>query len=336
MSFYPYLVADIGGTNARFGLVYKTTSPKTHIEIKDKITLPSDKFENLDSAIAHYLKNVDCNQIKSACVAVAAPVYADRVNLTNLNWTFSVKQVKQQLKLTHFKVINDFTAQALAIPMIDTSSSLNIKPGILLSNAPQAVVGPGTGFGAACLIPTEQGRTALATEAGHIPIPCNNDLQREIVSFLNLELEHVSIETVLSGTGVSNLYRALASVSGAQTKSIGTREICNQAMLDQSSLAHQTLSLYCYWLGQITSYLTLMLGANGGVYLAGGFLLRIKEHLVNSDFGLGFMDNNQMSEFLKNIAVNLLLEDSSALLGAAYYFERELRTINRSIFKASK
>jgi glucokinase len=323
---YPYIVADIGGTNSRFGLVTENTHTPDRFQIEFKQKYPSNQFENIDQATRHYLDSLNeqhslnDKKIKGACLAVAGPVINDKVSLTNLNWHFSIDSIKHSLELQKLRVINDFAAYAFATQYVAPENLISINNGQKVDACPMAIVGPGTGFGVAALVPQKNSWQVIPSEGGHITLASKSSLQAEIISVLSKEMPHVSVESVLSGPGLSNLYRALAAVEGGKREILQAAEISQIAKSDVSSLSYRTLRLFCKWLGQATGDLTITLGARGGVYLCGGILKRNTEFFLQSEFIDGFLDKGHMQEYLSQIPVQLVTENDSALLGAAACF----------------
>ncbi len=318
----PYIVADIGGTNARFGLVSPTSSAVDGYTIEAQQTFPSGNFDNIDQVTGYYLETLNRPQVAGACLAVAGPVTGDQIKVTNLNWCFSRAEVERKLKLTNLKVINDFAAHAFAAPLVAEQNLININKGEQSPGSPIAVLGPGTGFGAAGLIPNGTSWMVLPAEGGHMSLAAKTPEQAELVRILANHFEHVSIETIFSGPGLANLYNALGQLEAKPFEAMLAPEVCKQALTDSSSLAYRTLRLFCHWLGQATGDLALALGANGGVYLGGGVLLRFSDFLLDSDFMQGFTAKGPMTEIMSKIPINLVTEGNSALLGAAAYFDQ--------------
>ena len=158
---WPRLVADVGGTNARFAL---EVSPQEleHIE-----TLPTSDYDSLHAAIRTYLEKAGQPNIKHAAIAIANPVVGDWVQMTNHHWAFSIETTRQALELDTLIVLNDFTAQALSIPHLPKRELLQVGGASPVDDTPIAVIGPGTGLGVSGLIPNgKNGYTALAGEGG--------------------------------------------------------------------------------------------------------------------------------------------------------------------------
>ena len=319
----PYIVADIGGTNARFGLVTELKPASNELIIENQLTFPSNDFDNLEQATRHYIESLDSQAVSGACLAVAGPVTGDSVRLTNLNWAFSISDVQRALGLPKLLVINDFAAYAYATPYIKPNKIITINHGHAIEGCPVAVVGPGTGFGVAALVPHEDKWTVLPTEGGHITLSSKTDLQQEVIQALSTEFSHISVETILSGPGLINLHRGLAKVEGIalELDSLSASQISKQALTDENSLSYRTLNLFCEWLGQATGDLALSLGARGGVYLGGGILLRFSDFFINSEFMNRFLAKGQMQEYLHQMPVKLVTDGNSALFGAAAWFE---------------
>lgn len=320
---YPYIVADIGGTNSRFGLVTSNTLKSDRFQIEFKQKYPSSQFENIEHATRHYLDSLNDKKIKGACLAVAGPVTDDEVTLTNLNWHFSINTIKQSLALPKMRVINDFAAYAFATQYVAPENLISINKGKKADNFPMAVVGPGTGFGVAALVPQNDQWRVIPTEGGHITLASKTPLQASIINILSKDMPHVSVESVMSGPGLANLYAALAKIEGVNDEKLQAAEISQQAQNDTSSLSYRTLSLFCRWLGQSTGDLAIALGALGGVYLCGGILKRNTDFFLQSEFLDGFLDKSNMRDYLAQIPVQLVTENDSALLGAAACFNLE-------------
>ena len=323
-TFHPYIVADIGGTNARFGLV-TDHSESTGFVVENQQTYASAEFDGLEQAVSCYQESLNGESVNGACLAVAGPVAGDHFQLTNLNWNICVSEAQRALGLLNLQVINDFAAYAYAIQYINPSFIREINPGIGVEGCPIAVVGPGTGFGVASLV-FNNGRTnVISSEGGHMSLAANTALQSAIKEQLSRKYSLVSVERVFSGPGLRHLYHAYAAVEGTQAKEYRTAEISLHALQGSDEMCLRTLSLFCSWLGSVVGDLALALGARGGIYLGGGILPRIADFLIASDFQRSFKAKDQMSHYLEHIPVNLVTEGNSALLGAAAWYQGSRR-----------
>ncbi|MGB1291983.1 MAG: glucokinase [Pseudoalteromonas sp.] len=315
--FDPILVADIGGTNARFALITDFMQETNQFVIEHNITFPSADFGSLEAALTNYLSQIKPIEPKRACLAVAGPIKAGQVHLTNLGWHFSVEQLKTDFSLSNLEVINDFAAFAYAAPYLDPQQNVTIKSGQADSNANIAVMGPGTGFGAASLVRTNQGSAVLSCEAGHISLASVNELDTQLITELRKQLPHVSVETVFSGPGISHLYQAMAAVKGVEPKNLTAAQISELANTGECAVCDATLNQFCDWIGSVAGDLALTFGGLGGVFIGGGILPRMQSRLLASRFVERFTAKGIMSQFVSQIPVTLVVQDNIPLIGAA-------------------
>ncbi|KPH64921.1 glucokinase [Pseudoalteromonas porphyrae] len=315
--FDPILVADIGGTNARFALITAFNLQKKQFVVEYNITFASADFGSLEDALTHYLSQVSHIKPIRACLAVAGPIKTGQVHLTNLGWHFSVEQVKTAFEFTQLEVINDFAAFAYAAPYLDPQQNIAVKPGQADTDANIAVMGPGTGFGAACLVRSGQGSAVLSCEAGHITLASVNDLDTQLIIELRKQLAHVSIETVFSGPGISHLYQAMAAVKGVDAKNLTAAQISELATTGECAVCEATLDQFCDWVGSVAGDLALTFGALGGVFIGGGILPRMQARLLASRFVERFAAKGIMSQYVSQIPVTLVTQDNIPLIGAA-------------------
>ncbi|CAM4425697.1 glucokinase [Pseudoalteromonas ostreae] len=315
--FDPILVADIGGTNARFALITAFDLQKKQFVIEYNITFPSANFGSLEAAITHYLSQVSHIQPRRACLAVAGPIKVGQVHLTNLGWHFSVAQVKAEFNLAQLEVINDFAAFAYAAPYLDPQQNIAVKAGQADTDANIAVMGPGTGFGAACLVRTSQSSAVLSCEGGHITLASVSELDTQLIIELRKLLPHVSVETVFSGPGIAHLYQAMAAAKGVDAKNLTAAQISELANSGECAICDATLNQFCDWIGSVAGDLALAFGALGGVYIGGGILPRMQARLLASRFVERFGAKGIMSQYVSQIPVTLVTQDNIPLIGAA-------------------
>ena len=259
---------------------------------------------------------------------MAGPVETDEILLTNLNWRFSIQQLKRDLKLDSLQVINDFAAYALATRYISNKDIIGIKSGVPINNAPIAVIGPGTGFGVASLVSVstkpETKWKVLSSEGGHMSLAAHTELQSAVIDYLNRKSPFVTLESIFSGPGLENLYEALIAINKLAEKPLNASQISQLANSDPQSQAFKTFQLFCSWLGQAAADLAVTFGARGGIYLCGGILKKNADLLIQSDFVAGFKRNPIMNSYLESIPVNLVLANNSALTGAAASYQQSL------------
>lgn len=319
MSEAPTLVADIGGTNARFGLAHFSSG---RFDISHIRNFRAESFATIGEAASTYLDEVSISLalrgVSSACFAVAGPTGAGEIVFTNSPWRFDAAELKAALHLNHLKVINDFYALAAGVTHLDESAFHLVKAGPGPATAPRIVIGPGTGFGQALIVPMGGAAHIVATEGGHISFAPGNSLEIEILKRLAAVHHRVSIERLLSGPGLRNIYIALCEVAG-QVPFLSTPEEITVAAVNRSNQrAVETVDVFCGVLGAVAGDAVLMTGAQGGVYLGGGILMRIKEIFLNSAFVPRFQDKGRMQSFVEAAPVRMIAVNNVALLGAAF------------------
>jgi glucokinase len=192
------LVADIGGTNARFALVADATS--TAIEPRN---LRCAEYATIADAALAYLDQVALGKPYQAAISIASPVTGDAIDMTNHSWSFSVSETRAALGLRHLKVLNDYTALALALPGLRDDQRLQVGEGQGLAGHPIAVLGPGTGLGVSGVVPSGNHWLPLEGEGGHVSYGPLNAREQAIFEIMRERLEHVSAESLVSGRGLS-------------------------------------------------------------------------------------------------------------------------------------
>lgn len=315
---YPRLVADIGGTNARFGLATSAGSPPSQIQ-----KLACEHYEDLAAAIRDYLA-ANPLDIQSSCIAVAGPIANGRVTMTNLPWLIDEQQLLAQLpQLKQVKLINDFQAIALSLPLLSPAQYLDIGPGITPTlKAPLAVMGPGSGLGVAQLIPgPESGDSyqAIATEGGYTGLSPATDLEIALFKDFLTQGTPCLREYFLSGPGIARIYQSLARIHDQQVPDLHQSVIVEQALQQLDAIAVLTLESFCALLGSAAGDQALATGARGGIYIAGGIVTRFQDFLLNSQFRKRFKDKGAMAHYLGGIPTRLILAPNPGLLGAAHY-----------------
>ena len=309
------LVADIGGTNARFALYYNGELDENSIQV-----LTCNDFDNLDGAVKQYLSDQNAS-IESACMAFACPV-GDDVSMTNNHWAFNCAEMQQKLGLKSFKIINDFTAQALALPALKTENLIKIGVGKANEHAAKLIIGPGTGLGVAGLKEVNGHWLPLPGEGGHAAFSAVTKQDAAILHQLQTEADYTSWEDVLCGSGLERLYRAHSALAG-ENKILRDFEITTEALKSEGT-ARQTLLHFCELLGRAASNAALTFGAQGGVYIAGGIIPRFPEFFAESSFRTSFEKNNKMVDYLRVIPTYLVVADNPGLTGACQALDNPL------------
>jgi glucokinase len=312
---FPWLVADIGGTNARFGLVHEPGGDVTQVRSLKGRDFPSPQA----AALAYLDAELPAGQrIGRAALAVAAPVDDEPIQLTNSQWLVSHADIAGALGVSCLRLLNDFEALALSLPRLRAPRDITpFGPGVAQQGRPKAIVGPGTGLGVASCVPVGERWVALAAEGGHVTVAAADDFEASIIGLLRREFPHLSAERLLSGTGLPNLYRAVCEVRGDKPELLLPAEITRRALSDAEPAALATLDTFCAMLGSFAGNVALTVGARGGVYVGGGIAQILGDRLVNSRFRERFESKGRMSPYLAQIETSLLVSPHAALAGAA-------------------
>ncbi|AHI29349.1 glucokinase [Marinobacter similis] len=306
------LVGDIGGTNARFALVKQGDVRPQAIEV-----LRCGDYDNIDSAVTDYLARVGVSEVSEACFAVASPVRDTQIRMTNNHWRFDTEEVRAQFGWRAFKVINDFTAMALGVPHVPEEHLVRVCGGPGDSRRARLVIGPGTGLGVSGLVPLQHGWVPLMTEGGHVDFAPTDDTEMAILRILKARFGRVSVERILCGQGLLNLYQAHAEIQGVAAPLDAPEKITAAALEQVDSLARHTLRHFCEILGRVAGNGVLTVGGTGGVYLCGGILPRFLDFFLESPFQKGFEDKGRMRPLLEYTPVFVVTEPYTGLLGAA-------------------
>ncbi len=319
------LLADIGGTNARFALQAAGISPKAFKRLR------CADFPDLISAVRAYLAAVQPARAPiEAAFAVASPVVGDRIRMTNHPWSFSVKEVRDGLGLEGLRVINDFEAIAWSVPRLTPRGLRKIGRGRARARAPVAVIGPGTGLGVSALLPQDKGWKTLASEGGHVTPAPASVRESEVLGILRGRFDHVSAERLLSGQGLVNLYEALAELEGqtsrpksATRQKVAPERVTKAALERSDGIAAAAVAMFCEMLGTMAGNLALTFGAHGGVYIAGGIVPKLGRAFGRSGFRRRFEDKGRFSTYLAGIPTYVIAHPRPAFIGLASFLDNE-------------
>lgn len=312
---YMILVGDIGGTNARFGLVRE--SDGVYGNPQDIHTYSASRYEGIYDSICEYLTLHPDVKLKKASLAVATAVQNDEIKFTNSGWSFSLSQLFQQLNLESIKVINDFTGLALSIPKLNPDQLIQITQGSVVSDGSIAVLGPGTGLGVSGLLYTNEGWMPVEGEGGHVTLGATTT--RELVLFQKIwdRYGHISAERILSGNGIVEVYQSLCVIDGVTPEFSLPAQVSSQAINGSCPICSEVMDLFFGWLGVVAGNLALTLGAQGGVFIGGGIVPRMLELFENSSFRDRYYQKGRFSDYLRSIPVYVISAEYPALTGAA-------------------
>jgi len=289
------LIGDIGGTHCRLALYTRNSG------VEARSRLPTSAYDEPSAAIRDYLGALSVRP-RRAVLAVAGPVIEGRVRMTNTNWQFDAARLGNELGLDDVRLVNDFAAVATGLPRLRPEDYRPIGARrVPADRAPRVVLGPGTGLGVAALVPAGRGWRTLATEGGHTTLAPRNTDDAKILEVLRETWGHVAAETVLSGPGLVNLYRAVAGLRRMYAGLDSPEEITAAARDGDDSLAVEAVQRFFGWLGAVTGNFALAYGALGGVYLTGGVLGDLTEGLANSSFREWFEAKGPYRPYLSGI-----------------------------------
>jgi len=319
---FPWLVADIGGTNARFALVHDA-----HGAVADVVSMRCADYPGAADAARDYLSQVGQrygHEVRPSVAgfAVATAIHGDTVTLTNSRWTLSATATAHAIGTRELHLFNDFEALALALPSLAPRDLMPLQPaGSALPNRslPMTVIGPGTGLGVATCVPVGNGHwVPLASEGGHATASAADDFEADLLRVLRASHGHVSAERLLSGIGLPLLHQAVVTVRGAAPARTLSPEDIVAAGLDGSDAdCATTLDTFAAMLGSFAGNVALTVGARGGVFVAGGIAQKIAPFLQQSRFRARFEDKGRFRGYLAPIATNLIVYPHAALSGVA-------------------
>ena len=325
------IVGDIGGTNARFGLVSAEEQSVSHIR-----SLSIHQHDSIETAIRAYLADMPDINLTQASLAVATPIHGDIVQLTNSRWSFSATGLCQQLGIETLKVLNDFTALALSIPTLSSDQSHQVGEGQAIANSAIGVIGPGTGLGVSGLIPTANGWVPLTGEGGHVSIGSTTDREAALFQMLRQQFGHLSAERLLSGTGVVEVYKTLRTLDRQQTDTLPAKEIAARAINNSCETCAEVMALFYGWLGVVAGNLALTLGAQGGIYIGGGIVPQLLGAFEQSTFRQRFEDRGRFSGYLKAIPTAVITEAHPTLTGAIHALAEQYNHIGMTCRRQTK
>jgi glucokinase len=316
------VVADIGGTNARFAIA--ELDGDRVITLSHQIVLKTAEYADLASAWRAFAAQLGEPPPRAAGVAIAGPVVGETLTLTNTNWVIRPAELKQALELDRLALVNDFAAVAHAVAHLGEDQLRTIcgPERALPGEGVISVVGPGTGLGAALLVRNGGRYGVIATESGHAGFAPGDDVDDAILARLRARLGRVSVERVVSGPGLVAIYNALAERQGAPPFAGDDRALWSAALAGEAGLAAAALERFCLCLGAAAGDVALAHGARG-VAIAGGLGLRLADVLPRSRFVEGFVAKGRFEQHMAAMPVKLVLHEQPGLLGAAAAFARE-------------
>jgi len=315
----PRLLADIGGTNARFALEWEQG------DIRSVRVYPCADFPGLVDVIRKYLADEQLARVQHAAIAIANPVDGDQVQMTNHDWHFSIEATRRAVGFDTLLVVNDFTALAMAVPVLTDTQYVQVGGGTRRPNTVIGLVGPGTGLGVSGLIPMGDRWFALHSEGGHASFSPTDEREDYVLLYARKHWPHVSFERLVSGPGIALIYRALAQ----RNQEINAVEPDEPAVVERDTpavvelalagdpLARETLDCFCAMLGTFAGNVAVTLGAMGGLYIGGGVVPRLGDFFAQSSFRRCFEAKGRFVDYLKQIPTYVITAEYPAFLGVA-------------------
>ncbi|TGD75771.1 glucokinase [Mangrovimicrobium sediminis] len=313
MSGEPRLVADVGGTNTRLAL-YDPASGA----YRARVDFRNRDYDNFAGVIDAWLAQLDEAPPRQASLAIAAPLADDRIEMVNIGWQFSREALRARFGWRAVRWLNDFEANAHALPHLDNSELLTVQPGETNDGERLAVIGPGTGLGGATLRRIAGEPVVGSGEPGHAGLSPGNPLELEIFALL---LEHhpdIYTELLVSGPGLQRLHQAITRIHGGAADALDPAQITARALDGDDPLCRLTLATFCDLLGSACGDFALVTGCWQGLFIAGGIVPRIAGFLGETAFLQRLQSKGAMRGILARMPVHIITASHPGLVGAAH------------------
>lgn len=304
----PLLLADIGGTYARFALLAGDRPGPIR-------TLDVRAHGDVGSAIARFLEEENGPPVGAALLAVAGPVEAGRCKLVNSSWLVDGDELRARFGFSDVRVVNDHEAAACGLARLEPADTIDIGGKAVRSDAPMAVLGPGTGLGMACRISGSAAAGVVVSEGGHATLAAATDREAALIAILRRRFGHVSAERVLSGPGLVNLYEATAELDHLESAGKSAPEITRAAVAGTCELCGRTLEVFCQFLGSFAGDVALLFAARGGVFVTGGVVPRIADYVARSDFRRRFEAKGRFASYVAAVPTRIVVRPNFTFLG---------------------
>lgn len=317
------LAGDVGGTKTSLGLFF--TGGKRPL-LKAVETYPSRNFPDLESIVDQFLETHPVS-VAGACFGIAGPVVDGECKTTNLHWNVSEAQIKKRFRWKHVRLINDLTAMATAIPLLKSDESFSLNRARARKEKNMGLIAPGTGLGEALLVFHKGQYIPVSSEGGHVDFAPNSITEARLWEYLHRRFGHVSIERLLSGPGLINIYSWLRDTGRYSEPAWLKRKIketdmakaiAETAMNQNQALCVRSLDIFIGILGSVSGNLALTALTEGGLYLGGGIPPQILPILKKGTFMKAFVNKGRFKNLMENIPVRVILNTGAALSGAAY------------------
>lgn len=316
------VAVDIGGTHARFALAEVDNGRV--LSLGEAITLKTAEHASFQTAWEHFLQLTDEPVPHAVAIAIAGPIRGGVIKFTNNPWIIQPTMIDDQLGVNAHTLINDFGAVGHAVAQASPEHFLHLTgPDLPLPETGTiSIIGPGTGLGVSHVWRGNGGYHVQATEGGHIDFAPLDTIEDAILARLRQRHRRVSVERVVSGPGLVDIYETLAAIEGRAVQRHDDKSLWQLGTNGEDSLAAAAVDRFCLSLGSVSGDIALTQGGSG-VVIAGGLGFRIKDVLVRSGFADRFRAKGRFESMMASLPVKLITHPQPGLFGAAAAFAME-------------
>lgn len=317
------VTVDIGGTHARFALA--EVAEGRVISLGEPVTMKTAEHASFQTAWEAFDAMIDEPIPQAVAIAIAGPINAEVIKFTNNPWIIRPALIKEKLRVDAYTLVNDFEAVGHAVAQADAGHYIHLcgPEQALGENGTVSIIGPGTGLGVAHVLRVGNGYHVQATEGGHIDFAPLDSIEDAILARLRKRYRRVSVERVVSGPGLVDIYETLASIEGKAIQQLDDKQLWALGTSGEDSLAAAAVDRFCLSLGSVAGDIALAQGGFAGVVVAGGLGLRIKDTLLRSGFAERFRAKGRFEGLMSGIPVKLITHPQPGLFGAAAAFARQ-------------
>jgi glucokinase len=317
------VAVDIGGTHARFAIA--EVQDGRVLALGEATTLKTAEHASFQTAWQEFERLNGKALPRAAAIAIAGPVDADVIKLTNNPWIIRRSMVCEKLNVDSFVIVNDFGAVGHAVAQAGAAHfhHLTGPEQDFAADGTLSIIGPGTGLGVAHLWRKGAAYHVQATEGGHIDFAPLDAIEDAVLARLRNRYRRVSVERVVSGPGLIDLYETLAAIEGRAVQQYDDKTLWQMGLSGEDSLAAAAVDRFCLSLGSVAGDITLAQGGFAGVVIAGGLGLRIKDSLIRSGFAERFRAKGRFEALMSTIPVKLITHPQPGLFGAAAAYAQQ-------------
>jgi glucokinase len=318
----PLVTIDIGGTHARFALA--EVAQGNVVDLSDPVTMKTAEHASFQTAWEAFGEHIGTPLPRAVAIAIAAPVDGEIIKFTNNPWIIRPALIKERLNVDAYVLVNDFEAVGHAVAQAGPEHFEHLcgpdEP--LTSEGTISIIGPGTGLGVAHIHRHGGNYHVQATEGGHTDFAPLDAIEDAILARMRKRFTRVSVERIVSGPGLVDIYETLAAIEGRAIQQLDDKTLWALGMSGEDSLASAAIDRFCLSLGSVAGDVALAQGGFGGVVIAGGLGLRIKDILLRSGFDERFRAKGRFEKLMAGIPVKLITHPQPGLFGAAAAFAR--------------